>query len=314
MPSSNDKQRIIEAQQRAQRRAAAHALRTKTAPSISGKMPRRNRRKIKARLPWDDSVAGKSLPRSVAAATATAAAAATTATTTTTTAASRIAPLLITDRADGSPVNTRTVYSIICKRPVTGGRSESLAKSSVATSPIDTTRLREVIEPATLTPLSDREADALEKLEEKLTELETIEDMIRLQIGDGESVFGEDFGEEEDSGIDKEQCAKSSDHILVDTAAAFLSSQIDDNEDGGNDDASSYKIPAPLNISLNESVEARLIESSQVYQCRRRRIIEGPFERTGLPAHAVIEEAVEAIIDDEIQRLRLEELDRVDCA
>ena len=306
MPSACNDKGIVEAQQRAQRRAAAHVLRTKTAPSISGKKPRRNRRKIKARLPWDDSVAGKSLPRSAAAATA--------ATTTSTTAASRIAPLLITDRADGSPINTRTVYSIIYKRPVTGGRSESLAKSSVATSPIDTTRLREVIEPATLTPLSDREADALEKLEEKLTELETIEDMIRLQIGDGESVFGEDFGEEEDSGIDKEQCAKSSDHILVDTAAAFLSSQIDDNEDGGNDDASSYKIPAPLNISLNESVEARLIQSSQVYQCRRRRIIEEPFERTGLPAHAVIEEAVEAIIDDEIQRLRLEELDRVDCA
>ena len=79
--------------------------------------------------------------------------------------------------------------------------------------------------------------------------------------------------------------------------------------DSGNDDASSYKIPAPLNIGLNESVEARMIQSSQVYQCRRHRIIEEPFERTGLPAHAVIEEAVEAIIDDEIQRLRLEELD-----
>ena len=299
MPSSacNDKG-IVEAQQRAQRRAAAHVLRTMTAPSILGKIPHRNRRRIKTRLPWDDSVAGKSLPRSAAAATAT---------TTTTTAASRIAPLLITDRADGSPVNTRTVYSIICKRPVTGGKSESLAKSSVATSPVDTTRFREGTELGNSTSLSDREADALEKLEEKLTELETIEVMIRLQIGDGESVFVEDFGEEEDSGIDKEQCAKSSDHILVDTAAAFLSSQIDDNEDGGNDDASSYKIPAPLNIGLNESVEARLIQSSQVYQCRRRRIIEEPFERTGLPAHAVIEEAVEAIIDDEIQRLRLEE-------
>ena len=301
-PSACNDKGIVEAQQRAQRRAAAHVLRTKTAPSILGKIPHRTRRKIKARLPWDDSVAGKSLPRSAAAATA----ATTTATTTSTTAASRIAPLLITDRADGSPVNTRTVYSIICKRPVTGGKSESLAKSSVATSPIDTTR--NFTEPAALTPLSDREADALEKLEEKLTELETIEVMIRLQIGDGESVFVEDFGEEEDSGIDKEQCAKSSDHILVDTAAAFLSSQIDDNEDGGNDDASSYKIPAPLNIGLNESVEARLIQSSQVYQCRRHRIIEEPFERTGLPAHAVIEEAVEAIIDDEIQRLRLEEL------
>ncbi len=271
MPSSNDKKRIIEAQQKAQKRAAAHVLRTKTAPSISGRIPRRNRKKIKARPPWDDSAAGKSLPRSAAVAAAT---------TTSTTAASRLAPLLLTDRADGSPVNTRTV------RSVTGGKSESLTKSSVATSPIEVTEL------GPSTSLSDREADALEKLEEKLTELEMIEDMIRLQIGDGESIFGEDVGEEE-----------------------IPSTLLDDNENGDDDDASpssflpttqpkSDILPPLLNISLDESIEARLIRSSQAYQCRRRRMIEEPFERTGLPAHAVIEEAVEAIIDDEIQRLR----------
>lgn len=294
MPSSafNDKG-IVEAQQRAQRRAAAHVLRTKTAPSISGKMPRRNRRKIKARLPWDDSVAGKSLPRSAAAATATDAAAATTATTTATTAASRIAPLLITDRADGSPVNTRTVYSIICKRPVTGGKSESLTKSSVATSPVDTTIFREGTELGNSTSLSDREAVALEKLEEKLTELETIEDMIRLQIGDGEEDIPSTLDDDENCGGDD---AATSSSFLPTTQTAS-------------------DIPAPpLNISLNESIEARLKRSSEAYQFRRRRIIEEPFERTGLPAHVVIEEAVEAIIDDEIQRLRLVELDRVDCA
>ena len=275
MPSSKY---IVEAQQRAQKRAAAHVLRTKTAPSISGRIPRRNRRKIKARPPWDDSVAGRSLPRSAAVAAAAT-------TTSTVPKASRIAPLLITDRADGSPVNTRTV------RPVTGGKSESLTKSSVATSPIDTTRL----DPST--SLRDREAEALEKLEKKLTELETIEDMIRLQIGDGESIFGEDVGEDE-----------------------IPSTLLDHNENGDGDGASPSSflpttqsvsdIPPPLlNISLNESIETRLIRSCQAYQCRRRRIIEEPFQRTGLPAHAVIEEAVEAIIDDEIQRLRLEELE-----
>jgi len=260
---------IMEARQRAQRRAAAHVLRKETAPSINGKIPRLYRRKPKpARPQWDDSIAGKSLPRS----------AISTATIHKSTSRIHAGTTNLTDRADGSPTITRTVQSIFCKRPVAGGKSESLTKS-VATSPI-----REVTEPAALSTSNSlaslrdsREADALEKLEQYLTDLETIEDMIRLQIGDVESACDE----EEHSGIGREQCARSSDHI--DTAATAFSSEpyfvstLLDNEDGDDD------------------------------RYRRRRIVEKPFERT------VIEKAVEAIIDDEIQRLA-HELDSVKCA
>ena len=154
--------------------------------------------------------------------------------------------------------------------------------------------------------LQDREAEALVKLEKHLIELETLEDMIRMSIDDRMSILGRKHYSSGDI------C--DSDSLKEDVEQELPTADADDD----NRSVQSFveptskavsKIPAPLNISLEEATEARLIRSSRANQYRRRQIIEEPFERTGLPAHVVIERAVESIIDDEIIQLLAHESD-----
>ena len=216
---------------------------------------------------------------------------------------SRIKTIDLIDRCDGSPTCTRQVRSIICERPSVEGKSHCLTKNA-ATSPVDASCAPNGIGKPLLTiavaKLQDQEAEALDKLEKHLIELETLEDMIRMHVADdGMSILGPEYCSSGDTCV----CGSLTEDVEQDLPTT-------DTDDGRSvhslveptsKDAS--EIPAPLNISLEGTAEAKLIRSSRANQYRRRRIIEEPFERTGLPAHIVIERAVESIIDDEIQLL-----------
>lgn len=149
--------------------------------------------------------------------------------------------------------------------------------------------------------LQDREAEALVKLEKHLIELEALEDMIRMCIDDDMSILGPEHcssGDDCDCGSLEEDVEQD----LPTTATADDDSKSVHSFVDPTSKAAS-EILAPLDISLEEKIEARLIRSSRANQCRRRQVIEEPFARTGLPAHVIIERAVESIIDDEIQLL-----------
>jgi hypothetical protein len=127
--------------------------------------------------------------------------------------------------------------------------------------------------------------------------LETLEDMIRMRIDDDMSILGTNYC----SSGDTCNCGSCGSLDLPTNASEDDSRSVDCFVDPTSQ--TDLEILAPLNISLEEEIEARLIRSSQANQSRRRRIIEEPFERTGLPAHIVIEKAVESMIDQEIQSL-----------
>lgn len=148
--------------------------------------------------------------------------------------------------------------------------------------------------------LQDQEAEALVKLEKHLIELETLEDMIRMGIDDSMSILGPEHYSSGDI-CDYDSLKEDVEQELPTTDAVADGRSVQSFVEPTFKAAS--EIPAPLNISLEEATEARLIRSSRANQYRRRQIIEEPFERTGLPAHVVIERAVESIIDDEIQLL-----------
>ena len=122
--------------------------------------------------------------------------------------------------------------------------------------------------------------------------------MIRMGIDDSMSIFGPEHCSSGDI-CDCDSLEEDVEQDLPTTDADDDSRSVQSFVEPTSKAAS--EIPAPLNISLEEAIEARLIRSSRANQYRRRRIVEEPFERTGLPAHVVIERAVESIIDDEIQ-------------
>ena len=177
------------------------------------------------------------------------------------------------------------------------GKSQCLTKNA-ATSPVETSCAPNCIgEPLLTAEPKDREAEALVKLENHLIELETLEDMIRMRIDDDMSILGTKYC----SSGDTYNCGSYGSLDLPTNASEDDSRSVDCFVDPTSQ--TDLEILAPLNISLEEEIEARLIRSSQANQSRRRRIIEEPFERTGLPAHIVIEKAVESMIDQEIQSL-----------
>ena len=302
------------AQRRAKERAAIHARLENMKPSIQGKLPRRRRsqrqfqatRNLKPLKPlWDDSVAGKVLPPSRRELLAAPTTMKIKKSTSNNRPNSRIRTIDLIDRCDGSPTSTRQVRSIICKRPSVEGKSQCLISTkNAATSPVDTscalngTGVGEPLLTRSVAKLQDREAEALDKLEKHLIELETLEDMIRMHIADDDmSILGPEYCSSDDtcdSGSLAEDTTDADDGSTSRSVPSF---------DKPTSKAASAEIPAPLNISLEEAAEAKLIRSSRANQCRRRQIIEEPFEKAGLPAHIVLERAVESIIDDEIQLL-----------
>lgn len=329
---------ISRAQSKAKERVAIHARMEDRKPSIQGKLPRqRRRRRLTAiRKPrWDDSVAGRTLPpshRELNAPTANGTTAATSSRKASSRLYSQTRTTEVIDRCDGSPTLTRQVRSIICKDPSIDNESSEPLTKNAATSPVNTTSTRTTSEPfrtmsTCVTAIQSREDEALAKLEKHLLELETLEDMIRLHIDDGMSVLEPDeyfdCSDCDNSGS-LEEDAEQDVPIAVPTAASgppfscerdiVTASLTKTNTIGNGVSRSAHshvhptsraalEVPAPLNIGLEEGTEARLIRSSQANQCCRRRIIEEPFERTGLPAHIVIERAVEVIINDEMKRL-----------
>jgi hypothetical protein len=201
---------------------------------------------------------------------------------------------------------------------------------SAATSPIDTscthafpTAAAAAAAAAVVPAVSSQhtEAEALAKLDKHLIELETLEDMLRLHIGDGMSVLGpyqeksstttgSDYEHFESSSYDAfNNCGfnEGADHDEPPSSSKIESSEDDNGKSVQCSIAplteAASEIPALLNISLKANTEASLIRSSRASRFLRRWTIEEPFERAGLPAHVVIERAVDVIIDDEIQRL-----------
>lgn len=204
------------AQRRAKERAAIHARLEDMKPSIQGKLPRRRRsrqrqfqatRNLKPLKPlWDDSVAGKVLPPSRRELLAAPTTMKIKKSTSNNRPNSRIRTIDLIDRCDGSPTSTRKVRSIICKCPSIEGKSQCLISTkNAATSPVDTsfapngTGIGEPLLAMSVAKLQDREAEALDKLEKHLIELETLEDMIRMHIADDDmSILGPEYCSSDD--------------------------------------------------------------------------------------------------------------------